>query len=33
MLVGELVGRPVRVGVERDGALVAVDVTPGELAG
>ena len=33
MLVGELVGRPVRFGIERDGALVAVDVTPGELAG
>jgi S1-C subfamily serine protease len=33
LLVGDLVGRPIRVGVERDGAMVALDVTPTELTG
>jgi S1-C subfamily serine protease len=31
VMVGEMVGRRVRVGVERDGAMVALDVTPVEL--
>jgi hypothetical protein len=30
-MVGDMVGRRVRVGVERDGALVALDVMPIEL--
>jgi S1-C subfamily serine protease len=33
VMVGEMVGRRVRVGVERDGAMVALDVTPIELDG
>jgi S1-C subfamily serine protease len=33
VMVGEMVGRRVRVGVERDGAMVALDVTPVELDG
>ncbi|HET9435839.1 MAG TPA: trypsin-like peptidase domain-containing protein [Candidatus Limnocylindrales bacterium] len=33
VMVGELVGRRVRVGLERDGNLVDLDVTPVELAG
>jgi S1-C subfamily serine protease len=31
VMVGDLVGRRVRVGLERDGALVGLDVTPVEL--
>jgi S1-C subfamily serine protease len=31
VMVGEMVGRRVRVGVERDGAMVALEVTPVEL--
>jgi S1-C subfamily serine protease len=31
VMVGDMVGRRVRVGVERDGALVALDVMPIEL--
>jgi S1-C subfamily serine protease len=31
VMVGEMVGRRVRVGIERDGAMVALDVTPVEL--
>jgi S1-C subfamily serine protease len=30
-LVGELVDRPVRVAIERDGAVVELDVRPVEL--
>jgi len=31
VMVGEMVGRPVAVGVERDGAIVSLTVTPVEL--
>jgi hypothetical protein len=32
-MVGEMVGRPVAVGIERNGAIVSLTVTPVELGG
>jgi S1-C subfamily serine protease len=31
VMVGEMVGRPVAVGVEREGAILSLTVTPVEL--
>jgi S1-C subfamily serine protease len=32
LMVGEVVGRPIGVEVERDGSMLALRVTPAELA-